>query len=124
MKCPSCSSETEEARGFCEMCGEPFAKKKAEAEATVAPPKKEPAVKISAEVMTKVLEAAGKVEGPKGPVDIPAEFKGLDTGGQIPQVPEQARKLAWVMLAVIAIWICIAIGWMFMNQDKIASGMK
>ncbi|PCI38735.1 MAG: hypothetical protein COB53_04330 [Elusimicrobia bacterium] len=99
--------------GFCDLCGEPFAKKK---EAAKPPVKKEPNVKVPADVMAKMLSAGSNEKKSKGTVDIPAEFRNLDTGGQVAKVPEEARKLAWVFLAVIMIWMFIASGWLLMKS--------
>ncbi len=139
MKCPECSCDTGEDNGYCDMCGAPFGKKQ-QAEAQAAeeirqakkaaervekrPVKTEGKVPISPEVMAKVLAAGGKKAEKKGPVEIPPEFIGLDTGGKVNPFPETGRKLAWALLAIVMIWIFVAIVWMFANQDKIAAGLN
>jgi hypothetical protein len=77
--------------------------------------------------MQKLLQAGEKkAEGPPGEPagEIPEQFRGLDTGGQISEFPPAARKLAWVMLAAVMAWILGMTVWMLANQDKIAAGMK
>lgn len=92
--------ETPEEQGFCDFCKEPFRKK--------APPPKpvQPApIKVPPEVFQKLLEAKNvdKGDGIKRQ-DIPPEFTGLDSGGNIEGLPPYARKAAWAFLGLILLW--------------------
>ena len=126
MTCPSCGCETPAGGGFCDLCGEPFAKKKAESvsSASAASPAVKPAV-VSADLMKKLLDQRSEAaveSAERGP--IPEEFRGLDTGGAIPEIPPEARKLAWTLLAVVLAWILFMIAWMFGHRERIAAGLE
>ncbi|OIO11848.1 MAG: hypothetical protein AUJ52_01365 [Elusimicrobia bacterium CG1_02_63_36] len=126
MICPSCGCESKR-EVFCDLCGEPFAKKLVESPSPAPKPSaSDGKVRISPEVMQKLFEAGAKCDPPprSGPVDIPPEFRGLDTGGQIGEIPPAARKLAWVMLAVVMAWIVGMTVWLFTHQDRIAAALK
>lgn len=116
MKCPACKMETPEEIGYCDFCKEPFRRKP-------PPPEPEPEaekVALAPEVMAKVLEAkrASAASASGEPGGIPPEFAGLDAGERIPEIPPQARKLAWAFLAIVVLWTAVGIIYLMKHPTR------
>jgi len=128
MICAACGFETPQEQGYCDFCKEPFKKRPASEPVkpppAAAPPRGEhpaPEVKLTPEILGKLLGAKDAAAGDARAGEIPPEFAHLDTGGQVPEIPPAARKLAWVFLGILMFWILLGTVWMLMNADTIAA---
>ncbi len=108
--------ETPDSQDWCDFCKEPFRKKKSAAAKAETPPAEaspKPAPKKKNVVVTPELLAKlqfhrtqpQRAEAPKG--GLPPEFAHLDSGERIQRLSPSVRKMAWVFLAIVFIWILV-----------------
>lgn len=126
MKCPACGMATPDAQDWCDFCKEPFRKKKSAAAKAAVQPQAQPAQKspppaaeaeksapekkvvITSELLAKLQchqTQSKRAAAPQGA--LPPEFAHLDSGERIQQLPPSVRKMAWVFLAIVFIWIVV-----------------
>lgn len=118
MKCPACGFETPIEQGYCDFCKEPF--KKEASVSSAEPPKK---VDVPPSVLAKLLEDKKESRSESKPKkdlgDIVKEFAHLDAGGKVEEVSPLVRQMAWAFLAILVIWMLIAMMWMVNRASSI-----